>query len=57
MKNYKQKFYPLMGNFGNGKYNYGYIPDPPINECEGDFEENKCNGCSEYEECKKYYQE
>ena len=37
--------------------NYGYIPDPPINECEGDFEENKCNGCSEYEECKKYYQE
>ena len=31
----------------------GRIPDAPELECDGDFREDLCDGCPEYDECKK----
>ena len=46
--------------FGTGKYNFGYLPDPPeypeFEECpyNVDFEEtDECIGCYWYETCKE----
>ena len=39
------------GSFGN-------IPDPPEPiECDGIFDAIRCEGCSEYEECRKIDEE
>lgn len=34
----------------------GRIPDVPELECDGDFREDLCDGCPEYEECKKEWE-
>ena len=38
---------------------FGRVPDPPeFPECEGDrFDKYDCKYCSEYEECKRNYEE
>lgn len=38
--------------FSWGKF--GIVPDPPEPiECDGEFEEDKCQFCSEYKNCKE----
>lgn len=32
---------------------YGDVPSPDIPECDGEFREDYCVGCSEYDECRK----
>lgn len=47
----------MSGNFGTGRYNYGYIPDAPELTCEGEFREDYCYGCTEYADCKRESEE
>lgn len=37
--------------FGNGKHNFGYIPDPPETEfcCDAEKDETLCESCVFYE--------
>ena len=37
---------------------YGAVPSPPDPpECEGEFDWEKCKGCSEYEECEREWED
>lgn len=42
----------MSTNFGTGKHNFGYVPDPDINECCADAakDESICFRCRHYEE-------
>lgn len=35
----------------------GRIPDAPELECDGEFREDYCYGCTEYEDCKRESEE
>ena len=40
--------------FGTGKYNFGYISDPPEPEdveCNGEYIEGSCECCDHFEQC------
>ena len=42
-------------SFGLRPSTYGDVPSPDLPECDGEFEEDKCEGCDQYEECEKYW--
>lgn len=46
--------------FGTGKYNFGYIPDPPEpeeTECTDEYVEGSCECCDHFEQCKERWRD